>query len=238
MRRIGTLAIFLALCGPLTACGSSARLPQTLRGRIVAAALAQKSVHWTLAARDGVIFRADVNADSGRERATVPGYADAVEIRLVNDTIYIRGGYEGGIFVGLSRAQAARYAGLWIAVPRGHRPYRALASTLMFGSIVRHAVPRGPLEKSFTRKPHGTRLLVLSPPAGEEVPHDPPFAYRLTARASGEPLPVASYAGACRFGGAGSRGSCWSSRRRFSRWNAPVHVHAPASSTPIATIRG
>ena len=142
MRRIVTPAIVLAICAPLSACGSSKKSPHTLRGRIVAAALAQKSVHWTQTVSgygEPVTDRGDVNADSGRER--VPdGYGGVVEIRLVNDTVYFRGGYEGGISLGLTAAQADRYAGRWISVSRGYRPYRALADSLTFGWIVRHAV--------------------------------------------------------------------------------------------------
>jgi len=231
MRRIVVVAIFLAACAPLSACGSSAKPPHTLRARIVAAGLAQESVHsaWT-SPSDGVIFRADVNADSGRERATLVG-GDVVEIRLVNDTVYFRGGYEGGQYIGLTAAQADRYTGRWIAIPRGYRPYSALASSLTFDSIVRHAVPRGRLEKSFTRRPDGTRLLMLSPPAGAGLTADPPFAYELTASAR-ELLPVAS---SYYLGGFAKHGIFAS--RRFSKWNEPVSVDAPASSTPIATVR-
>ena len=231
MRRIVTLTIVLAFCAPLSACGSSAKSPHTLRGRIIAAALAQKSVHWTLTSSDGDTWRADVNADSGRERTT-DNHGGVVEIRLVNDTIYFRGSYEGGILLGLTPAQADRYAGRWIAVPRGYRPYRAFADSLTFDWIVRHAVPRRPLKKSFTSS-HGTRLLVLSPPEGAGIPHDPPFAYELTALASGEPLPVASSYLLSSFGRHGNYSS-----RRFSKWNEPVNIRAPENPTPISIVRG
>ncbi len=232
MRRIVVLAIFLALCAPLSACGSSGKSPHTLRGRIIAAALAQKSVHTTWTVPDGTIFRGDVNADSGRERATIPA-GDVVEIRLVNDTVYFHSGYEGCLFLDLTAAQAERCRDRWIAIPRGHRPYRVLADSLTFGWIVRHAVPRGRVEKSFTRKPHGTSLLVLSPPTGAGLTPDPPFAYSLKARASGEPLPVASY---YLLGGMAKHESY--SSRIFSKWSEPVNVQAPANPTPISTVRG
>ena len=112
-----------------------------------------------------------------------------------------------------------------------------LCGAVPFGWIVGHSIPRRPLKKSFTTKSRGTRLLVLE--GGVGVPNDSPFfASRLTARASGEPLPVAGRASGCSFGsGHLSMGSCWSTRLRFSKWNEPVHVQAPATSVPIGTVR-
>jgi hypothetical protein len=50
----------------------------------------------------------------------------------------------------------------------------------------------------------------------------------LTARAHGKPLPV-KFAYEDLDDGV---------RARFSKWNETVRVEAPASSTPIATVRG
>src|SRR5262245_51492504 len=94
MRPIVTLAIVLAL----SACGSSSPSPKDVLQSIVAAALAQKSVHsesegygelgdeWT--------DTADVTADSAqfRERSNVLGTLGTLRLRLVQDMVYVRAG--------------------------------------------------------------------------------------------------------------------------------------------------
>src|SRR5436305_748867 len=91
MRRIAVPAIVVAVCVALSACGSSS--PSTPK----AAALAQKSVHWTAADQEQMEgetdWAADVNANSGRARVTwdfedLGGTLDLVQ---VNNIVYVHG---------------------------------------------------------------------------------------------------------------------------------------------------
>src|SRR4029077_15327081 len=87
----------------------------------------------------------------------------------------------------LTPAQAQKYAGRWISIPKGGTYYRFLAEGMTLGSIVHDAIPgRGGL-KSFTRNSRGRRLLVLRGRESRSLLR----ASELTARAKGEPLPVA-----------------------------------------------
>jgi hypothetical protein len=148
----------------------------------------------------------------------------------VDGTEYVRGTAVALEYyvLDLSRAQAKRYAGEWIAIPKGDKlsPHGSVGLTV--ASLVEGAVPQyrftgGGKLKLGRRVAHGTRLLVL------QMTEEKLFEHRMTARASGTPLPVSFY-DSCGFV-CGTSGT-------FSKWNEPVHVKAPASSTPIATVRG
>lgn len=249
MRRIVIFAVILSYCAALSACGSSSSSPSFPKAAapIANAALAQKSVHWTrtAAVQNGVTYTwaADVSADSGRASMTLPNGA-VVQLLLLNDALYVRGDYSGllSLFSGnatgrpdLTPTQAQRYAGRWISLPKGGDYFRFLADGLTLGSIVHDAIPRRGGLKSFTRNSHGRRLLVLRGRESRSLLR----ATDLTARASGEPLPIAFSSGgsysfpynqSMTYGSSGSSG-------RFSKWNEPVNVQAPASSTPIAVVR-
>jgi hypothetical protein len=90
-----------------------------------------------------------------------------------------------------------------------------MAAKLALASIVHDVTPWGKLtlsrETFRTQNSHRTRLLVVH---GED--------WALAAHVRGKRLPVAFWSGGVttRIGGT------------FSKWNEPVHVHAPASSIP------
>ena len=118
----------------------------------------------------------------------------------------------------LTRGQAKRYAGQWISIPKGDKNYSQLAEDMTLGSIAPSDPRFGPLKASRVAS-RGTRFIDVQEEAG--IPLSP---YEVKARASGTALPFAlSYID--------------NFRVRYSRWNEPVHVQAPAKSTPIATVR-
>jgi hypothetical protein len=226
MRRIVTLAFVVALCAPLSACGSSSpqvKAERTL-DRVVATALAQKSVHMT--ASDSLPCSArwtsDLEAGSGTERLTTTrcnGHkgGGTAQLVLVDGVVYVRGNPAGLEYTLIypTKAQARRYAGRWISIPKSSPVGDQMAGILTLRSMVRTASPQvHRLNLKVVRK-RGTHLLVLS---SEDYGI-------LSARADGDPLPVA-------FGQCADCGYSWS----FSKWNEPVHVHAPAHSTPMATV--
>jgi hypothetical protein len=216
----------------------AARSPKAVRTSIAKAARAQKSVHWTgkyvTGAGATTTYVTDVNASSGLERITVPAcYASAprgsVRLRLVHGTEYVKGNVCGLRYaLKLSQTRAKKYVGKWISVPRrgkGHMRFRWLAAGMTLGSVVREITvwPASLKLHLSTQRSNGKRRLVVQGTWG-----DPKTAWELRARAGHKPLPVAFSTGLPTNG----------VQTHFSRWNKPVHVHAPARSTPIATVRG
>ena len=231
MRRIVILALVAALCASLTACGSSAPAsPKAVRASIVAAALAQKSVRWTenvlVPEMEANRTTADVTTDSGTQRiaylSRTNKYDDVVQIRLVKHTVYLRGDAESllqtlngdmPITPNLTDAQARKYAGKWISIPQGNALYAQTADGLTLAAIVRDVTPHGKLTLA-----HGTQLRFVQANGNFQS---------LWASARGEPLPVGFTVNGCT--------GCFVNYR-FSKWNEPVNVQAPAHSTPIATV--
>jgi len=173
-------------------------------------------------------------ARSGRQNIAEGSRASAAssktELRLVNGTVYVKGTPAALDYylLDLTTPQAKQYAGKWISFPKGDRLHASLADRLMLASVVKHALPRnhftsGGKLKLLRRTSHGTPLFVL------RWTEDDLFDHVIRARATGTPLPVSFY-DSCGF-------EC-DSRDTFSKWNEPVKVQAPASSTPIAVVRG
>ncbi len=252
MRRIAVLVFLLASCVALMACGSSspARAESldtsalsrrgSVHARIVAAALAQRSVHWTEYQNMCYVrWTADVTADSGSERITIgsPGCdvvgakgKGHVQMVLANDVVYVRGdalGLASEYTIYLPWAAAKRCAWRWLAIPKGETLYAQAADGLTLASIAHDVDPQrsGDEPKLSVRRTvsRGTKLIVLR--AGSHMG----WIGTLSALAQGDPLPVSMSASGCV--GCGYSG-------QFSKWNEPVHVHAPARSTPIEFVCG
>jgi hypothetical protein len=240
-RGIVTVAIVLAVCVPLSGCGSSARLkPKAVDAAIVAAALSQKSVHWTEVDSDGSArWTSDVAADSGTQRvifdlAGMPTPDGKAQVVLVGDVAYVRGdpvGLEQMLY--LTPTKARKYAAGWISIPKGSGPYSRLVEGLTLASIVHHRDPGAwGLLRVDRKETRGTGRLVVVGMDSVCHPYDSrcggPTA-TLTARANGDRLPIAFTSSGC--AGCVYRGS-------FSKWNEPVHVQAPRKSTPIVAVCG
>ncbi len=231
MRQIATLVIVLALCAALSACGSSSSAPSSPKrvlASIVAAALAQKSVHYgsyvEVDMGGSSTSTADVTADSGiaQEKFSI----GTLEIRLVNHTVYVHGDVEGlrnALLLTLPKAK--RYAGRWISIPRADTLYATTADGLTLASSVHDFAPHSGLKQG-RNESSGTRFLAF-----QWMTSDGGFE-NLSARASGEPLPV-FFSRAIH-----DSGDSYVVHGNFSHWNELVHVIAPANSVPIATVRG
>jgi hypothetical protein len=231
VRRIVILVLAMAIAVATAVVLLNAASPASARDRIVAAALSQKSVHWTgrysASGAGTTTFIADVSADAGTAREGW-GFPGPAQIRLVNDTVYVKADSTvlNCCALGLTWKQAWRYAGKWISIPKGDDSYARLADGLTLASIVHDAVPQG-TSKSYTTRSGGTRFLAVQGTPGNNF-WDTSSSGRLAAHGSGEPLPVSfSY----------SDVASWT-HGRFSRWNEPLTVRAPERSTPIATVRG
>jgi len=235
VRRIVILALVTAAAATTVTVLLTAS-PANARDRVVAAALAQHSVRWTainvVAMISDYETTTDVTADSGVQTIAyldnrTNKFDTLVHLRLVNHTVYIRGDADGLLQtlndqqdgpVNLTDAQARRYAGQWISIPQGDKLYAQTAEGLTLASIV-HSVAPMVAHRSWKLRKRRTGPSILVGPTG----------MRVAVHARGEPLPVAFE----QAWGIGVEDSV-----RFSKWNEPVHVQAPSSSTPIATVRG
>jgi hypothetical protein len=243
---------------------------------IDAVALRQKSVRW--AEEDGILLTdggggfgptgkngratrlhwrstSDVTADSGVQRVTIPHFRGGLaraELRLVGNALYVQGNARAleWMTLKLTDAQALRYAGRWISIPKWRNPLREVQEEMtdvtvpeyltLADLVAAEANPGGwgPHSQltdwaylTATRKSDGTQVVDYTEDGSELSP-----TIDLSARTGGEPLPLAS-TGDWEGYEASMWDSYWSSGR-FSRWNEPVHVIAPKHAVPIATVRG
>lgn len=233
MKRTATAVAVLVVAAAITcAVAYAARSPKAVRASIVAAALAQKSLHWTehdLVGNALITSSADVNAHSGTQRVTVKIGKKTGTIHIVfsSHTAYVEGdvfGLEANL--GLTKARATHYAGKWISIPKRDKAYAAISGGLTVASIIHGVTPHGKLKLAKT-KAHGMRVFVLEVVSGKGKKRR---LQTLVAHATGKPLPIE----------ADSVDPAHEvlSQADFSKWNESVKVTAPASSTPIATVRG
>ena len=220
MRRIATLVLVVGLSAPLSACGSSSpSSPKAVRASKVAAGLAQKSVHFHVYVevdmQGSSTLTADVTADSGVAR--LDDTDGIVEMRLVNDAIYLKGDaaalyYDTDItlrYANVRYAQLRHYAGKWISMPMQAQSVKWTAANLGGGDNV------------YSQMSDGLTLASIL----NGVP--PQLELEMVNGLPGRVL-----------GSFQNQGDRYSVDARFSKWNEPVHVQAPAHAIPIATARG
>ena len=232
MSRIVTLVLVMAVAVATAAVALAAASPKAFRASVVRAALAQKSVRWVehdYAGNVVVTSSADVNANSGTQYLTVKigTQSGTIHIIFINGIAYVQGEALGlAVNLGLTNAQATQYAGKWISIAKGDKAYVATADGLTLASLVHDVTPHGTLEL-VKKKLHGKRVFALEALGGTEQAR---VFHVLVAPGRGKQLPIeASSVDPAR---------ALFTHTDFSKWNESVNVHAPASSTPIATVRG
>ncbi len=234
MRWLATLAIVVAGCSALSACGVV--LGGSLndeRARSVAAALAQHSVHFRLeySSVAGVETKTSgvAEAHAGKER--LRRGAENAWIRFVGGTVYLNGNRAALTkILRLAPSRAKEYAGRWISIPRRggeHRLYRTLAADLTLASLIRSAATlRWPLDHSQPKITRGHRRVMLvdawrrESSAGlivDEYGKRLPWGFFVDWRYG---IPQAHLDG------------------HLFQWNRPVILAVPAHAVPISTVRG
>jgi hypothetical protein len=195
-----------------------------LRAAILKAELAKHSVRWvSFLSQGGDRMRqvTDVAKNRGIQRVTVSkGDKTGHETTLLlRSTAYLRGDAFALRDLGLSASQAARYAGKWISFHHGSTSYALLGTDLTVGSILMDDVAR-------------THLSLVSGTVGGKAMRglrgtsDQGGTITTYIRKSGPPLPVEVIE-------VEHHAHARSGHSTFSRWNEPVHVSAPAHSTPF-----
>ena len=231
MRRIVTLVLVAAVLVATAAVALATQSPKTLSASIVAAARAQRSVHWSSTEVIGVVALTtgtDATTTGGVQQVNFHVGTKRAHVRLIvkGGVAYVRGDALGlQLNLSLTKAQATTYAGRWISIPRGDKAYASTAAGDTMGSVADELAPHGQLSLVST-KLHGVRVIGVRGVAGtgkkkkEEV---------LVTHAHGKRLPLEEDVVA--------PGENFISHTTFGKWNETVTVTAPASSTPIATVR-
>jgi hypothetical protein len=232
MRRMGVLAIVVAVLAGVAAVALAAQSPRALRNSIVAAARSEHSVHWEgddIVGGARVSTGADVNATEGAQQVTFYlGKTKAhITIRVVDHTAYVKGDALGlRLNLDLTSTQASKYAGQWISIPKTDKLYAGTAQADTLGSLISSIVPHGRL-KAFSAKVHGLRVIGVRSVHGKGKKKTLQI---LGARARGKRLPIEE--------DELTPGMKTISHTTLSRWNETVRVTAPAQAVPISTVRG
>lgn len=204
----------------------AATSPKQSLTSILAAARAQRSVHYVADATNGsfqTTLVCDVGATSGIQRITYVrgGTTGKVTVLVSNGTAYLRGdAFALRYYLGFKAAPSATFAGKWVRVPHTDRDYAALAEAVTLPSTIDELRLTEPLAFLPTQTLGGQKVIGIK---GKTISKQPAQA-ALYTRAQGAPLPVGQVEV---FGNA-------LSRTRFSAWNEPVHVAVPAQAVAIA----
>ena len=224
--RFGVLLAALACLFVVPSLVVAATSPAQSLSAILAAARAQRSVHYVADATNGsfhTMLVSDVAAGSGIQQITYQrgGTTGKVTVVVSAGTAYIRGdSFTLRYFMGFKAAPSVKYAGTWIRIPHSDRDYAAVAAAVTLSSTIDELRLIGPLAFLPQGTLGGQKVIGIS---GKTISRQPARA-GLYARAQGTPLPVGEVEA---FGSA-------LSRTRFTRWNEPVHVPVPARAVAMA----
>lgn len=225
------MLVFAVVAGAATA-ALAARSPKAVSNSILAAARAQSSVHYVthdVVGSAALTFSADVAADHGIQHVSIKVGKNTghITIVVVSQTAYVTGDAFGlQALQQLTQTQASTYAGQWISIPSADKDFKSTAADVTLGSEVTDLAPHGHLQVA-SGKVKGTKVVAIRAVFGTGKKRTVEI---LDAHASGKPLPIEEVAA--------TPGEETLSHSVFTHWNEVVSVQAPATSVPIATVRG
>jgi hypothetical protein len=231
MKRVALLLAFVPAAGGVAAVAYATLSPKALRASIVDAAKAQQSVHYVqknILGNALLTLTGDVATDHGIQHVKLVAgkQTGRITIYVVDQTAYVQGNAFGlHALQGLTKTQAAKYAGQWISIPKGDKLYAGTAAAVTLGSFVQSIAPRGRL-KTFSAKAHGVRVVGVRGIFGKGKRRT---LTAIDARAKGKKLPLEAEDF--------TPGEESIGHTAISKWNESVQVQAPSSSTPISTVR-
>ena len=208
---------------------SASSSPTQLFASILTAARAERSVHYATSTNLGsvrVSQVSDAGVAEGIQRITFRSGAKTGHVTVIvsADTAYIRGDTFTLInYMGFKAIPAAKYAGMWVLIPRTDHDFSTVAAGVRLSSTIDQLKLSGPLAKVPDTKINGQRVIGVR---GKE-PSTPgqTVVATLYARAAGSPLPVKEVVG---------QGNMRSTVT-FSNWNEPIHLPTPTTAVPIST---
>lgn len=233
MPRIAAVALVAVAVAALAAIAAfAAEPPKQLQRTILAAARAQRSVHWvqTLHAKTSERMVCDVAENRGIQRISITkaGRTGRVTVLVIHHIAYIRGdAFAMHAYMGFSSSQASRYRGRWLSIPHGFPTYGTVAAAVTLPSFVHKLGFTNSSLVGVTATFRGRKVIGVRRTGTVEGLHTVETLY---ARASGAPLPVAVIQVA--------PSKSYHQTLTMSDWNEPVRVTAPAHSVPISTVIG
>jgi hypothetical protein len=228
--RLRALLVFAVALVCVPSAVSASGSPTQLLTSILAAARAERSVHYVSSASLGDVHVSqvgDAGATEGIQRFTYrnAGKTGHLTVIFVADTAYLRGdAFTLVDYMGFKAGAAAAYAGRWILVPHADIAYSAIAAGVTFSSAISELKLSAPLTRAPDTTIGGRRVIGVR---GKSSTSPGSIVATLYARAAGPPLPVREVATAGKTRAVVT----------FSRWNEPVHVAVPASAVPISKVR-
>jgi len=168
----------------------------------------------------------DVGGNQGSQLITFRKGAKTGHVTVIVSarTAYIRGdAFTLVNYMGLKAAPAAKYADVWILIPRTNSFYSTVAQAVTLSSTINELRLSKPLSMLPQTTVDGQRVVgVVGKPSSSSTSS---ATAKLYARAAGSPLPVKQI----------STQGTTRSTVVFSNWNEPVHVTVPATALPIST---
>lgn len=237
-RLLGAAAVLVAGGGLLAGCGGSAagalsgKSATQILSTSLAAAVAQRGVHYELQASTSTqhqTIEGDAGPNEGIQEVT--NGSDEVEVELVDGTAYLQGN-AGGLEaeVDLSASMASAYAGRWIAVSSADTLFEPIAAAVTEHGIISQLTPTGKLHTASPGKVEGQEAIavigglpgsVAQGVTGEAILYvstkapDVPVAFQGTASNSSEKVTDVGV---------------------FNRWGERLALTAPSGAVPYSAL--
>lgn len=223
------LTVWMMLVLLMPAAVSASISPAALLASIVAAARAERSVHYVNvgalgATRVGIV--GDAGVAQGVQRITYrkAGKSGHVTVIVSSNSLYFRGdAFTLVNYMGFKAIPAAKYAGTWVLIPHTDTDYSTVAAGVTLSSAIDQLTLSKPLS--------GVRGTTIKGYRVVGVRGKVPFATGVTAtatlyaRASGKPLPVKQVVN--------------QTNARLTvtldGWGEHIHVTPPHKAVPIST---
>jgi len=217
--------------------GASSKGAEHLLGATLRNARSQRSLHYVSTTKTSTInltITGDVTKSLGWQTLVNRGGSTpwVAEVRLVHREAYMRGDVAAlKNFFGFTASAAARYAGRWISVVPTDSYYEAAAAALTVSSVIDEIALGKPVSSGGHVTVGGRTLQQVRGSLAAPAARRSTGSAMLTITASSDPLPV-------RYSDTFKNTTSGSDSTVLSRWGETVHVVAPATSTPLATITG
>ena len=214
----------------LPAAASAAGSPSAVLASILAAARAERSVHYESSESSGtssVRQTGDAGSSVGIQRITYSsgGRTGHVTVIATTTRAFVRGdAFTLAGYMGLKPSAAARYGGVWIRWTAADSGFASVAAGVRLGSTIDELTPSGSLATVPPTTVGGRRVIGV---AGTATSGGASVTTTLYASATGAPLPVRETAihGSDRL------------TVRFSGWNEQVHAALPARSVAVSVVQ-
>jgi hypothetical protein len=231
---LASLVFLLAACGGGgTSTGALAdKTPKQVLTGALAAATQSGSVHFRLLGRESgktESIEGDASATDGREVITAGTLT--IQAEVVGTGAYVEGN-AGGLEdqMGLSATTAATYAGKWISIASTDAPYAAITKAVRLAGTLSDLKPTGKLTlTAATTRASQTVVGVKGglPPGAVKGTKGSAVLYVSTAHPT---VPIVFDVEQV------ASGTKESDIGTFSNWGKPLHLAAPTTTVPFASI--